>query len=210
MDKYSENRYVKKWSLIKRAIDLLGGKCSKCGETHVAALSFHHVDPSKKEHLVSRMFSCTVDWLVIEKEVLKCVLFCENCHRKFHFNQNRFDKHYDLICRRAAGEKIGKEVNIRRWSDADTKKLRKLVSKFTVAEIAARMDREESTIRRKVKDLDLEVKKKRKSAVAVTADIKNQILVLAAEFKSAAEIGRILNLSIRTVYKTLQEKKNVE
>jgi len=68
---------------------LLGVKrsspCYICGESHVAALDFHHVDSSAKEFTISRMASQCLSQKKIEAEVAKCKVICSNCHRKLHY-----------------------------------------------------------------------------------------------------------------------------
>jgi hypothetical protein len=65
-----------------RLIQLLGGKCSVCGYSRcIAALEFHHRDPSTK------LFSLGKDrllkrWEVVLEEAQKCDLLCANCHRE--------------------------------------------------------------------------------------------------------------------------------
>lgn len=70
---------LKKYKLVQ----LLGGKCSSCGyDKCLAALHFHHEDPSKKS------FDIGVNrWLSYEKllnEAKKCILLCSNCHAEKH------------------------------------------------------------------------------------------------------------------------------
>ena len=59
-------------------------KCSKCDESHISCLEFHHLDPSKKEGLISKMRSSRKK-LKIELE--KCIVLCSNCHRKLHYEE---------------------------------------------------------------------------------------------------------------------------
>jgi hypothetical protein len=64
-------------------------KCSQCGENHISCLEFHHLYPSKKEGLISKMrFSPKK----LEIELPKCIVLCSNCHRKLHYklNQERY------------------------------------------------------------------------------------------------------------------------
>lgn len=71
-----------------KAINLLGGKCNRCGyNVHPAALEFHHKDSSEKEFNIARY--CNKKWEVVEAEVLKCELICSNCHRIEH--SSRYD-----------------------------------------------------------------------------------------------------------------------
>ena len=67
------------------AIQKLGGKCSRCSyRKNLAALTFHHLDPSKKDfELDSRKFSNT-SLKKLEKEIEKCILLCIRCHVEEH------------------------------------------------------------------------------------------------------------------------------
>jgi len=75
----------KRWQARKRkAVELLGGKCQECGyNKNFAALDFHHLDPTKKEHNWKTLRQCK--WEVIVKELKKCVLLCKNCHMETHW-----------------------------------------------------------------------------------------------------------------------------
>ena len=67
-----------------RLVELHGGRCIRCGYAgHVAALVFHHRDPSTKT------FAISVDgvpraWSRLVEEAAKCDLLCANCHREVH------------------------------------------------------------------------------------------------------------------------------
>jgi hypothetical protein len=58
-----------------------------CGESHVAALDFHHLDPSKKEIRVTN--AAMRGWSIekLKQEISKCTVLCSNCHRKLHWNE---------------------------------------------------------------------------------------------------------------------------
>jgi 5-methylcytosine-specific restriction endonuclease McrA len=61
-----------------------GNKCALCGYSRCQrALSFHHIDPSKKEFALSAK-GLTRSWEKIEKEIEKCILVCANCHMEIH------------------------------------------------------------------------------------------------------------------------------
>lgn len=206
---YNDNRYVKKWANVKRAMDLLGGKCQSCGETHVATLSFHHSDPEQKEHLVSHLVKGR-DWVLIEKEVKKCDLLCENCHRKTHFDDERYNRLFQAICNKASGKKTGKEINIKKWSDDETVKLIEFYNlNLSIQEIAHRMSRMDCTIRSRISGLKeegvLTERDKslvlRKTSVSVTNELKLQIKQLSEQFLSPLEISSKLGVSLRTVFK---------
>ncbi len=68
------------------AIDLKGGKCTRCGYNRcLDALEFHHLDTSKKDFGVSDK-GYTRSWKKIQEELEKCILVCANCHRELHRN----------------------------------------------------------------------------------------------------------------------------
>lgn len=73
---------------IKRKIDfinLLGGKCSKCGyNKNLAALDFHHLNPEQKETPLNFGFLLKMKYEKCLKEVKKCIILCANCHREHH------------------------------------------------------------------------------------------------------------------------------
>jgi hypothetical protein len=71
-----------RWDAFKRTL-----KCTKCEQNHPAALDFHHVDPSEKENLVSKLVSegC---FAAAMTEVQKCIVLCANCHRIHHYEEN--------------------------------------------------------------------------------------------------------------------------
>jgi len=64
-------------------VNLLGGKCSKCGyHKNLTALCFHH-KKNKKFSLDGRsLTSHSMGELL--KEVNKCILLCGNCHAEHH------------------------------------------------------------------------------------------------------------------------------
>jgi hypothetical protein len=67
----------------KKAINMLGGKCCKCGyNANYAAFDFHHLDPSKKEFDWKNLRYRS--WKNIVVELKKCVLVCRNCHAELH------------------------------------------------------------------------------------------------------------------------------
>lgn len=88
---YADRAEYFKQAVIKRrkkvrdmALEYKGGKCCMCGyNKSKRALSFHHVDPSKKDFGISfRGF--TRSWEKTKAELDKCVLVCMNCHMEIH------------------------------------------------------------------------------------------------------------------------------
>jgi len=71
------------------SIELLGGKCNKCGYNatgeNYAAFEFHH-HADDKEFCIGRYLNRA--WETIKDEVLKCELLCSNCHRIEHSKHN--------------------------------------------------------------------------------------------------------------------------
>ena len=65
------------------AIKYKGGKCSKCGyDRCLAALEFHHIDPSTKDKDYFNSRGGLTN--SFKSELDKCVLLCANCHREEH------------------------------------------------------------------------------------------------------------------------------
>ena len=61
--------------------------CSKCGESHVATLDFHHRNPSEKEENISHVLRRGWGIERIKSEIGKCDVLCANCHRKLHWEE---------------------------------------------------------------------------------------------------------------------------
>lgn len=78
-------RYEERAAFI---VGLKGGKCRLCGyDKCIAALEFHHTDPTQKEFQISKRWSMTDER--IKSEIDKCVLLCSNCHRETHWKIDR-------------------------------------------------------------------------------------------------------------------------
>ena len=70
-------------------VKMLGGKCVNCGyDKSLAALSFHHIDPSKKCFDISHNGSLMRDWDELIVEARKCSLMCLNCHAERNEEEN--------------------------------------------------------------------------------------------------------------------------
>lgn len=64
----------------KECVEYKGGGCVFCGYNKcLAALEFHHRDPTKKEF--------TILTEAIKNELDKCNLVCSNCHKEIHYFQ---------------------------------------------------------------------------------------------------------------------------
>ena len=70
--------------LREMAREYKGGKCEICGYRKCGrALSFHHINPKKKDFGLSSR-GLTRSWDRIQKEIDKCILICANCHMEVH------------------------------------------------------------------------------------------------------------------------------
>lgn len=68
-----------------KAINLLGGKCSKCGNSDIFCLDFHH--NSNKLNIIAKLKHYR--WSILKKEISKCILLCVNCHKETHCVSSR-------------------------------------------------------------------------------------------------------------------------
>ena len=77
----NSSNVVKRRRIIKRlAVELLGGKCCRCGYSRcLRALHFHHTDPDNKSFGLSEK-GATRAWVLVVEELKKCILLCANCH----------------------------------------------------------------------------------------------------------------------------------
>ncbi len=81
MDRHARYRRRKK----EKAISIFGGICSDCKlQDDHCIYDFHHLDSSKKDFI----FGDNRGWEENEKELLKCVMLCVNCHKKRHTNRS--------------------------------------------------------------------------------------------------------------------------
>lgn len=82
------NTKIRRYRNKLKAIELLGGKCNRCGFDNPAALEFHHKDPRLKEFTIGSV--ANKSWNSIVLEIEKCELICSNCHMIEH--TSRYDK----------------------------------------------------------------------------------------------------------------------
>lgn len=71
---------------IRKFIRKKKTQCETCGETHIATLDFHHIDPTNKKISISNIVQHFWCLEKIQKEIDKCKILCANCHRKLHWN----------------------------------------------------------------------------------------------------------------------------
>jgi hypothetical protein len=78
--KYKQKKW-REWKTYKSSLC-----CAQCGFSHIAALDFHHEDPTTKEYDVNRLIS-NGQFKKAEEEIKKCIVLCANCHRIHHYNE---------------------------------------------------------------------------------------------------------------------------
>ncbi len=62
-----------------------GGYCQRCGYSkNLAALEFHHLDPTEKEIQLDMRTLSNRNWHIVLAEAEKCILLCSNCHAEEH------------------------------------------------------------------------------------------------------------------------------
>lgn len=75
-------RKLRRIKIKKEVVELLGGKCSRCGYNRcMFALEFHHRN-GKKDKEFSISGNSNLSLKRIKKEIEKCELLCANCHRE--------------------------------------------------------------------------------------------------------------------------------
>ena len=62
--------------------------CVQCGESHPAALHFHHRNPKEKDFNLAEMIRDGYGIERIKREIEKCVVLCANCHAKYHYDSD--------------------------------------------------------------------------------------------------------------------------
>jgi hypothetical protein len=75
-------REIRDWLKTAKA-DL---RCSRCQESHVACLDFHHRERTEKEIAVALVIQQGWSMKRILEEIAKCEVLCSNCHRREHFD----------------------------------------------------------------------------------------------------------------------------
>ena len=88
--------------LRQKAIELLGGKCQRCGCNDQDVLTFHHKDKNEKNFNLSANWQG--NWELLESELVKCELLCSNCHIKHHKTEsnnriNQIQEYYKNMVR---------------------------------------------------------------------------------------------------------------
>jgi len=95
MDRNSFQQWSSRRNLKIKAIKYLGGKCQDCGvdSEHVSIYDFHHTDNKKKDKNISSLLCLRINIKSLQKELDKCILLCNNCHRILHEKENWHKNH---------------------------------------------------------------------------------------------------------------------
>ena len=77
----NKKKLVRRNERKKQFIELMGGQCQHCGyKESLAAMTFHHVNPSEKDKAPATLMDTAFPWQEVCMELDKCVLLCSNCH----------------------------------------------------------------------------------------------------------------------------------
>jgi hypothetical protein len=86
--KRATNNYLLKVRNMMKELKLNG--CSICGYNSCnSALTFHHVDKEEKKYNLTMTVIAGQTNETIIRELNKCVLLCENCHRELHEKERK-------------------------------------------------------------------------------------------------------------------------
>ena len=86
-ESYYRTKNDKRKRNIKDYINSKKTSCTKCGESHIACLDFHHL--SDKEIDIAAITNYMWSKNKIDKELSKCIVLCSNCHRKLHWEEKQ-------------------------------------------------------------------------------------------------------------------------
>lgn len=126
--------------------------CEECGYNKcLRALDFHHKNKEEKDFIISditnkkKIKNLQELTELIGDELSKCQVLCSNCHKKKHYNHNRFLQYKDLIFKKVNNYKeykvpLNKDEVIKLFKEGKT-----------VTELAKYFDTYRSTISRFVK-----------------------------------------------------------
>lgn len=108
--RYSRNRVgraIRKYKYVQ----ILGGKCSKCGYSkNLSALVFHHAGDKRVIMNSTNLYSNK--HVTIMAELTQCELLCHNCHNELH-NPYMSMKHIAKVQAAREGGLVGRKLNAR-------------------------------------------------------------------------------------------------
>jgi len=72
-----------------------GGACTICGYNKtIAALDYHHLDPTQKDKMLCVAMRNGYAWSRIVEEARKCTIVCSRCHREIHAGVTELPENY--------------------------------------------------------------------------------------------------------------------
>lgn len=87
MSKFDKEYHRKYYAKRKKEyVKLLGGKCVKCGS--VDKLQFDHIDKNSRNFKIAKIMKRKKEFVL--KELKKCQLLCDSCHRKKSIKEKCF------------------------------------------------------------------------------------------------------------------------
>lgn len=106
------NTRVRRYRNKLAAVQLLGGKCVRCGWSgSIYGFQFHHIDPSKKSFTIGQVNNKS--WVVIKKELEKCELLCANCHQIEHSGDKDAAFIGEVMNYRGGNDELNNLINMR-------------------------------------------------------------------------------------------------
>lgn len=87
-----ERNYIKNRARQLLLLEKMGGICNECKCDLINEpwkSEYHHIEPLKKEYNISSLLNNGIKHL--EYELDKCILLCSNCHRKKHFDLEKYN-----------------------------------------------------------------------------------------------------------------------
>lgn len=82
-----ENKCALGWAKKIILVRESGGACSKCGNSNIFVLDFHHLDGSNKDKNIAQ-FITNNSLDEAREEAKKCIILCRNCHQQIHYSGN--------------------------------------------------------------------------------------------------------------------------
>ncbi|GAG65823.1 unnamed protein product [marine sediment metagenome] len=88
-----EDEFILRWAKKIKAIELMGGKCIKCGNNSIFKFEFHHIGHKEdKDKEINRLIGSGKRWSLVKRELDRCNLVCRNCHAEIHYLNGRSSK----------------------------------------------------------------------------------------------------------------------
>lgn len=207
------DKFILRWAKKYRAIENLGGKCVKCGESRIFALDFHHTNPNEKEFGLGSIMRHKT-WKAIESELKKCIILCRNCHSIHHAESSglalKYQKSISEIVEKA------KEVDdIERPKLDDDHIFQLLLKNFNLTQIAKTLGTRPSSIfpiakkleEKHGKKLFLSQEERNKKSQKIDKEI---LLLLLEKNYTVQEMATYFGSAKSTIYGLLRKLRKPE